>query len=626
MGNFEKIRRFFNFRDFTIKKRLFYLSMGSLICLLIVGAVGIYTAYQMNKMSEKMVEKIVPQEKVASNVIRKVRGASISVHKIFIYDDKELTEELYKRAKERLDDSINYLNTLKKGGTIRDFSRGTNQIISEYKVAPIKDSKKIQKIDIIIAKIEKMNDILDEIYVKAKEGVKVNLLIDYLGDYDILTRDVVTILNEYAIEVWNEWEMFSLKMRDMVHTALFLIILALTATALITLFLGYLIYNSINKGVSAIIKQIKMLSTGEIGIISKLKVSKDELGMLIEQFNKLIENMNSLSKFKKIIEEDESVEDIYERLGTVFKEKMNLDRFVIYEVSRSKNQLKIVYPKEAGGSELYCDRDIQLDCELCRVKRTGHDVNSFDCKGVCKYFLNQEYFEHYCIPIILNGAVGGIVQFVFEKNEQLDIKEISDKLNMARQYINEAQPVIEAKRLMKVLKESALRDALTGLYNRRFLEESYESLIAGILRRKTILGLLMCDLDFFKQINDLYGHDAGDSVLKEVANVIRNSVRSSDIVIRFGGEEFLALLVDTREGESLEIAERIRERMKELKIKTPGGFIQRTISIGVSEFPKDTHNFWEAIKFADVALYKAKELGRDRVVRFTPDMWTEDKY
>lgn len=626
MGFFEEIRGFFNLQDFTIKRKLFYLSLGSLICLLIIGAVGLYTAYKMNKMSEKMVERIVPQEKVASSVIRKVRGASISVHKIFVYNDRELTEEHYKRAKERLDDSINYLATLKKGGTVRDFARGTNQIISEYKVAPVEDSKRIQRIDLIISKIEKMNDILDEIYERAKSGVKINLLIDYLGDYDILTKDAVTLLNEYAIEVWNEWEAFTVKMRDMVNTALILIIVTLTITAVLTLFMGHLIYNSINKAVSTIIEQIKMLSTGEIGIIKKLKVSKDELGMLTDQFNKLIENMNSLSRFKKVIEEDESVEDIYDRLATVFREKINLNKFVIYEVSNSKNQLKIVYPREAEGSEVYCARDTQLDCELCRVKRTGHEVNSFDCKGICKYFLNGDSFDHYCIPIILNGAVGGIVQFAFEKTEQLDIKEISDRLNIARQYINEAQPVIEAKRLMRVLRESALRDALTGLYNRRFLEESYESLVAGIIRRKTILGLLMCDLDFFKQINDLYGHDTGDNVLKEVANIIRKSVRASDLVIRFGGEEFLVLLVDTNEGESVEIAERIREKVRELKIRTPVGFIERTISIGVSEFPKDTHNFWEAIKFADVALYKAKELGRDRVVRFTPDMWTEERY
>ncbi|MCX8034630.1 MAG: GGDEF domain-containing protein [Thermodesulfovibrio sp.] len=267
-----------------------------------------------------------------------------------------------------------------------------------------------------------------------------------------------------------------------------------------------------------------------------------------------------------------------------------------------------------------------MDCELCRVKRTGHKVSSADYPEICKHYSEGIDVIHVCIPIIIGGSVGGIVQFICGKRDECDMEQLEKKIKKARQYIVEAQPVIEAKRLMKALKESSFKDALTGLYNRRFLEESFDNLAAGILRRGTILGFLMCDIDFFKQINDVYGHDTGDIVLKEVANNIKNTVRASDLVIRFGGEEFLVLLVDSIKGSSIDVAEKIRERIKETKIKIAGGFIQKTISIGVSEFPVDTQNFWEAIKFADVALYKAKELGRNKVVRFTPDMWTEDNY
>jgi diguanylate cyclase (GGDEF)-like protein len=98
------------------------------------------------------------------------------------------------------------------------------------------------------------------------------------------------------------------------------------------------------------------------------------------------------------------------------------------------------------------------------------------------------------------------------------------------------------------------------------------------------------------------------------------------MVVRFGGEEFLVILMDIREGEAEMVAEKIRTLVEGSKIKIVGGFIQKTISIGISEFPKDTEQFWEAIKFSDVALYKAKETGRNRVVRFTPDMWTKEKY
>jgi diguanylate cyclase (GGDEF)-like protein len=207
-----------------------------------------------------------------------------------------------------------------------------------------------------------------------------------------------------------------------------------------------------------------------------------------------------------------------------------------------------------------------------------------------------------------------------------ELPEIREKIKKSQQYIQEAQPVLEAKRIMRAFKESSIRDGLTDIYNRRFLEETSETLVSGILRRKTSLGLLMCDLDFFKEVNDKYGHDTGDKVLKATAEVIKKSVRTSDLVIRFGGEEFLVLLIDIHPETSIEIAEKIRITMEQTKVSITGGAISKTISIGVCEFPQDTQSFWEAIKFADVALYKAKETGRNKVIRFASDMWTEDRY
>lgn len=135
----------------------------------------------------------------------------------------------------------------------------------------------------------------------------------------------------------------------------------------------------------------------------------------------------------------------------------------------------------------------------------------------------------------------------------------------------------------------------------------------------------MCDLDYFKQVNDTYGHNVGDIVLKETSAVIHRSVRKSDIVIRFGGEEFLVVLLDISEGESVTIAEKIRFNIEQYKIQIPEGIIQKTISLGISEFPSDTDKLWGCIKYADVALYRAKDEGRNRCVRFTKDMWKEEQ-
>lgn len=623
----KKLINLLTFTDLPVRKKFLLFSLGSLFWLAVISAIGLITMFDMSAKSKLMVDIIGPQEKTANIVVRKLRGASISAHKIVLYKDTERINNNYLSGKARLEDCRSYLKMLLTGGRIKDYSRGTGQFYNEFVVVPLNETEKRKFIEDVVVKVDQLEGLLAEMAEKKLSGTNGDALLEKLSNYDVLTRDTVTVLNEYAISIGKEWGVFTGIIKNRFNIAIVLISLAFGIAAMLSGVFGVLISRSLAKPIKAIIGQIKALSSGEIDLTKKLDVaSKDELSVLSSEFNKLMDTIGHVTSFKKIIEEDESIEDIYMRLGKIFIEDLGFDNCVMYEVSSSKNNMKIVYPPEAEGIELHCKRDIQLDCELCRVKRTGHTISSADYPNICKYYTEGVNDIHYCVPIMIGGNVGGIVQFVCGKRGTCDVDDIKKKISRAKQYITDAQPVLEAKRLMKTLKESAFKDALTGLYNRRFLEESFENLVAGVLRRGTTLGLLMCDLDFFKQTNDVYGHDVGDMVLKEAAGNIRKSVRTSDLVIRFGGEEFLVLLIDTKPGDSFEVAEKIRERIEESKVKIAGGFIQKTISIGVSEFPTDTQNFWEAIKFADVALYKAKERGRNRVLKFTMDMWAEEKY
>jgi diguanylate cyclase (GGDEF)-like protein len=166
---------------------------------------------------------------------------------------------------------------------------------------------------------------------------------------------------------------------------------------------------------------------------------------------------------------------------------------------------------------------------------------------------------------------------------------------------------------------------MTGLHNRRFLEEYIETLVAASQRRNSQVAIMMLDLDYFKVVNDTYGHDAGDTVLKALTKVMVQSVRASDIVIRYGGEEFMIILQDTGSAGAELAAEKIRAAVEALKIQLTGTILQKTISIGIAVFPTDGDTFWQVVKYADVALYSAKESGRNRVVRFTPELWTDEK-
>ncbi|MBF0328046.1 MAG: diguanylate cyclase [Nitrospirae bacterium] len=622
-----KLLNLLTFKDLPIRQKFISFSVGTAFWLVVIATIGLITMYQVNKVSKRMVEVIEPQQKVGNILIRKIRGASISAHKILLAKDTEKVNSNRMKGFSRIEDCRSYLNVLLTGGQIKDYSRGTGQFYAEFKVVAITDPAKIELVKDISSKVSELEKLLDKIAesrFRTKTGDSSSA---ELEEYDALTRDSVEKINEYINSLEAEWRSFQDILNSTFQFFMFLTLFVFAVSLGLSIFFGARISAALSHPISNLIHQIKSLASGELDLTRKLAVSsKDELGELSNEFNRLMDTISNVTSFKKVIEEDETMEDIYMRLGKVFVEYLKIDNFVIYEVTNSKNAMRIVYPPEAEGLELNCKRDIQLDCELCRTKRTGHIVSSLDYPQVCKYFNDNRINSHVCVPIIIGGAVGGVVQIVCDKPERCEVVDLKNKISRAEQYIREVQPVLEAKRLMRTLKDSSVKDVLTGFYNRRFLEESFENLVAGLLRRGTTLGLLMCDLDFFKQTNDVYGHDVGDMVLKETANNIRKGVRSSDIVIRFGGEEFIVLLVDIKTGDSFGVGDKIREIIQDSKIKMAGGYIQKTISIGVSEFPIDTQNFWEAIKYADVALYKAKETGRNKVVRFDMSMWTEEKY
>ena len=396
----------------------------------------------------------------------------------------------------------------------------------------------------------------------------------------------------------------------------------LIATALL-IFFTIAVSRSISKPVKSITKQMRSFGKGEIDLSRKNDVrSNDEIGNLSEIFYSLMEEIHDLAAFKKVIEEDDNIEDVYSRLGHAFQDKAGLDEFIIYEVANDEKKMRPVYPVIINEQEMYCSEEILNNCTLCKVEKTGHIISSVSYPNVCRQFKSGPVKAHVCIPMIIGGKTGGVVQFLID-SKKISLHPKDKRIFRADRYIKESLSVIEAKRLTTTLKESALKDSLTGLYNRRFLQEYTETLIAGVLRRERRVGLIMCDLDFFKQVNDFYGHSVGDTVLRETSKIIRKCIRSSDLIIRYGGEEFLILMLDINEGETLTIAEKIRKTTEETKIKVSDGIIKKTISLGISEFPTDTDSFWQAIKYADAALYRAKETGRNKAIKFTEHMWSE---
>ncbi|MCG7934538.1 MAG: diguanylate cyclase [Candidatus Thiodiazotropha taylori] len=372
-----------------------------------------------------------------------------------------------------------------------------------------------------------------------------------------------------------------------------------------------------------------LLSKGLEGIAHKVAglirynqpIGENQLATTIE----MVESLEDVSRFKQAIEEDETKEEVYWRLSKVINDDFMIDHFSIYEVASSKNKLKPMVVDGVPGQDCcWCDPQILVRADACRAKRTGHVVDGMSTTGICTAFSPREDLQdayHVCIPMIQSGSVGGVVQVVTDR----DRKALAcNMMPFIEVYLREAAPVLEAKRLMSTLRESALRDPMTGLHNRRFLQEYVDILVSYTDRNKSSFSVLMADLDYFKQVNDTYGHEAGDATLKALAKTLTNCVRSSDLVIRYGGEEFLIVLRDTDPEKSLLVAEKIREAIENMKVELTGTVIQKTISVGVSGYPDDSSSFWQVVKYADVALYQAKETGRNKVLRFLPEMWNED--
>lgn len=351
----------------------------------------------------------------------------------------------------------------------------------------------------------------------------------------------------------------------------------------------------------------------------KATAGENQLQATIE----MVDILARASHFKQAIEEDETRSEIHARLTQVLQNDFMLGEFSLYEVVEGRNQMQpLIVDGQHADECRWCNPEILVRNEACRAKRTGHRVDGINSPGICTAFQPPEGFgdrRHICMPIIQSGAVGNVLQIVANADNAALIDTMAPFISV---YLEEAAPVLESKRLMETLREANLRDPMTGLNNRRFLEEYIDTLLGGVQRRKSHLSILMLDLDYFKMINDNYGHDAGDTVLKALAKTLRQSVRASDMVIRYGGEEFLIILQDTAAVDGVKVAENIRHAVEDLKIPvSPGTVLQKTISIGVADFPGDSPTFWQAIKFADVALYKAKDQGRNRVVRFTTELW-----
>ena len=306
--------------------------------------------------------------------------------------------------------------------------------------------------------------------------------------------------------------------------------------------------------------------------------------ILNEQSKINVEFHDSMKNIAKIIETQYELNYIVPLIGEM------LDRFIsdhlIYVFLKQDNEFKLVWPKACKDERIY-ETLKQLTPETNYILTSDDKIGAF--------------------PLTSDGEITGciVARSTLDKLSKRDISYLEQLTRQSAITINRANTY------SKVLQYATL-DALTNLNNRRQFEVRLKQEIATTKRQKNPLCAMMVDIDFFKKVNDTYGHASGDAVLRTVASIIKEHLRESDIPSRYGGEEFAVLLPYTHIEEAKIVGERLRKAVETTPIPIDKKNINVTISMGLAEFrPQETGE--DLFKRADSALYEAKESGRNRV-------------
>jgi diguanylate cyclase (GGDEF)-like protein/PAS domain S-box-containing protein len=267
------------------------------------------------------------------------------------------------------------------------------------------------------------------------------------------------------------------------------------------------------------------------------------------------------------------------------------------------------------GDEMAVESNFSL--EECWAIRRGqlHEVIDPHVDLLCHHFVHKPQSGYLCVPLMVHGEITGLLCLV-------SAAAGSDKHQVRQQQlaitVGETIKLSLANlKLREKLREEAIHDPLTGLFNRRFLEENLTRELHRARRRNSPLCVAMLDLDQFKHLNDTFGHDAGDALLRQLGQMLREKLRKSDIACRYGGDEFVLVLPDSSLADAERRVEQIRVLVRELQNRHGGPPLDTiTVSAGVAAALEHNSTATELLHAADNAMYAAKQAGRDRVVAY----------
>lgn len=382
-------------------------------------------------------------------------------------------------------------------------------------------------------------------------------------------------------------------------------------------FLTGVVTRMIARPVQQLIEASERVSRGDFQVALPPS-SENEFGLLSQSFAHMTtalkgerEELAALNKFSEAVTQCTSEIEVYDHILHSLKERFRPQQVLIFILKSTENVLEAVASLVPLPEHVRAWPVIEEphNCKAVRMGRAFR-VNDVSLEPLCPAdFLPPSSGSYFCGPLIAGGIIIGAVRL-----EGVTDYWTPDRVSLLEGYLSGAATALSNLRLLQTMKQQANVDELTGLYNRRFLEDYARKLLAMASRKNTQAALIMMDLDHFKSFNDLHGHEIGDRILRHFAKTISLAMRETNLAARYGGEEFVVLLPDTGVKDCMLVAERIRNAVE--KMVVPSGLDKPlpkiTVSLGIAVYPDHGRALEELLQASDKALYESKRTGRNR--------------
>ncbi len=358
-------------------------------------------------------------------------------------------------------------------------------------------------------------------------------------------------------------------------------------------------------------------TSAQIKITEELMQANKKLEHTLKELNRHNEEMRLLKEFSSLLQTCLYIEEAYQLIAQYTHKLLPnvAGIFYLMHPSRSYLEAMISWRKPLAEEKI-------IKPEECLGLRRGtiYKIDEPENKLICSHIKKDKNLRPYaCIPLFAQSDILGLFYLEW-KNHQEDENRIGqDTQSLLANMIAEQIAIgISNIKLRETLRNQSFRDVLTGLYNRRYLEETLEREMSRCARKSAMLSLLMIDIDHFKFFNDQFGHEAGDLVIQALAKVLHNFVRKEDIVCRYGGEEFIIVLPETKPDIAFKRVQSLHEKISHIHLRYGGNALTPiTLSVGLATYPLHGTKMHELIAASDMALYQAKNSGRNKTVIYS---------